>query len=247
MPNVVFSVSVNIWVIFKQEYPVFALFVNGQTESRITQRSWNAATKFKCTQIFKMFSLVDACKTCTGRWYTFTDHSLCFFKLLLCTSRMAGFPTSVSQWLKLGKFRSLSFKYSFDFSSYKTLCLPWCSCNPHIYVHDMVKQETPSEAESRQLLITAAATGGSIWKCVTSSNHWVQAYKWWGNASFKQHSAWKSFSLCQKRWQSVKFFSARVRKGFSNVHLHKCLQGWKRAAASIRARISAAANRNRNS
>jgi len=31
-----------------------------------------------------------------------------------------------------------------------------------MYVFDMVKQQTPSEVESRQLLITAAATGGSI-------------------------------------------------------------------------------------
>lgn len=46
-----------------------------------------------------------------------------------------------------------------------------------MYVLDMVKQQTPSEVESRQLLITAAATGGSIWKCVTSSNHRVQSYK----------------------------------------------------------------------
>lgn len=91
----------------------------------------------------------------------------------ICTSCMARFPTCVSQWLEFGKFRSLSFKYSFDFSSHKILRLPWCSCSPHVYVHDMVKQETPSEAESRQLLITAAATRGSIWKYVTSSNHWV--------------------------------------------------------------------------
>lgn len=50
----------------------------------------------------------------------------------------------------------------FFFILQSTLHLPQCSCNPHICVHDMVKQETPSEAESRQLLITAAATGGSI-------------------------------------------------------------------------------------
>lgn len=43
-----------------------------------------------------------------------------------------------------------------------TLHLPRCSYNPHICVHDMVKQKTPSEAESRQLLITVAAAGGSI-------------------------------------------------------------------------------------
>lgn len=170
------------------------------------------------------------CKACIGRWYIFIDHKL-FFKLLLCTSYMARFPNSVSQWLELRKFRSMSFKYSFDFFFFilqSTLHLPQCSCNPHICVHDMVKQETPSEAESRQLLITAAATGGSIWKCVTSSNHWVQSYKWGGSASFKQHSAWKSFSPCQKRWQSVKFLFARVRKVFSNVYLHKCLQKCKK-------------------
>lgn len=126
------------------------------------------------------------CKACIGRWYIFIDHKL-FFKLLLCTSYMARFPNSVSQWLELRKFRSMSFKYSFDFFFIlqSTLHLPQCSCNPHICVHDMVKQETPSEAESRQLLITAAATGGSIWKCVTSSNHWVQSYKWGGECLFQ--------------------------------------------------------------
>lgn len=82
------------------------------------------------------------------------------------------FPTSAPQWLELQKFTSLSLRGSSGF--------PWHSCIPHTYGHDMVKQQTPSEAESRELLITAAATGGSIWKCVTSSSHWVPSYKWWG-------------------------------------------------------------------
>lgn len=159
-----------------------------------------------------------------------TDHELSFLKLLLCASYMARSPASLFWWLELENFRSLLFKYSFDFFILQhTLHLPWCSCSPHIYVPDMVKQETPSEAESRQLLITAAATGGSIWKCVTSSNHWVQSSMWWGSASFKQHRAWKSFSPCQKRWQSVKSLPARVKRWFFNVHLHGSLQGCKRA------------------
>lgn len=128
--------------------------------------------------------------------------------------------------------------------SQNTLHWPWCSCSPHIYVPDMVKQETSSEAESRQLLITAAATGGSIWKCVTSSNHWVQSYMWGGSASFRQHRAWESFSPCQKRRQSVKSLSARVEKWFSNVHLHRGWQECKRAASSSCTRMPAAASGN---
>ena len=129
---------------------------------------------------------------------------------------MARFPTSASQWLELRKFRSLSSKYSFDFSSYKMLYVfPWCSCRPHIYVHDMVKQQSPREAESRQLLSTAIATGGSIWKCVTSSNPWAQSYKWLGWAYLFQAALGLEVVFSLPNAMSVcEILSPLVRKGF---------------------------------
>ena len=158
---------------------------------------------------------------------------------------MARFPTSVSvTWaLKIQEFVIHILIWFFMLQN--PLPFPWCSCSPHIYVLDMVKQQTPSEVESKQLLITAAATGGSIWKCVTSSNHRVQSYKGWGGGAvwcgylFQVALDLEVVFSLPKEMAVCKILSAKVRKGFPTcTDLGTC-------TTSAYTRISEAADRKR--